>query len=175
MERSVNDNLQTDGNAPKRTRTGRVRTEAPGHYRFAHPPVHWPRAAAPPPLFCHIALHCAAECRLGPTPTHCEGRLEGSEEPFFLKNFIKAHFNLRNPCESSSSVFLWCIYGKATWLKMLFGLILLWCSCQLRSMWFALQYYSTMRRVANIYKVVKGMCDARGSQPPKSRHPKREL
>jgi hypothetical protein len=45
----------------------------------------------------------------------------------------------------------------------------------LRSMRFALQYYFTMRRTANIYKVVKGICDARGSQPFKSRHPKREL
>jgi hypothetical protein len=52
-----------------------------------------------------------------------------------LRNFIKAHFNLRNPCESSLSVFLWCtVYGKATWLKMLFHLILLSCSRHLRSM-----------------------------------------
>ena len=126
--------LQTDGHAPRRTRTGRVRTEAPGHCGFAHPPVHWPRAAAPPPLLCHWLLPDAAGCRLGPTSTHCEGRLEG-KEPFFWRNFIKPHFNLRNPCESSLSVFLWCtVYGKATWLKMLVHLILLSCSRHLRSM-----------------------------------------
>ena len=110
LERSVNSYLQTDGNASKRTRTSRVRTEAPGHAGFSHPAVHWPRPAAPPPLFYLRLLPDAAECRLGPTPTHCEGRLEGSEEPFFLRNFIKAHFNLRNPCESNLAVFLWCIW-----------------------------------------------------------------
>ena len=58
-----------------RSQTSRVRTEAPGHHCFAHPPVHWPRPAAPPPLRCHWLLPGAMGCHLGPTPTHCEGRL----------------------------------------------------------------------------------------------------
>ena len=73
----MNDYIQTDGHALIEAKR-RVRTEAPGHHCFAHPPVHWPRAAAPPPLFCLRLLPGAMGCCLGPTPTHCEGRLGGA-------------------------------------------------------------------------------------------------
>ena len=79
LVKSMNFDLRTVGHAPRRTRTGRLRTEAPGPRCFAHPAVHWPRAAAPPPLFYRGLLLRAAQCRLGPTPTHCEGRLGGAD------------------------------------------------------------------------------------------------
>ena len=66
---SMNSYLQTGGRTPSRTQTGRVRTEASGRSRFSRPPVHWPRGAAPPPLFHLWLLRSAAQYRLGPTPT----------------------------------------------------------------------------------------------------------
>ena len=84
LEKSVNFDFRTV-HAPRRTRTDRDRTEAPGLSRFAHPAVHWPRAAASRPLHCHRELPGAALCRLSPTPPRCEGRLGGLEEPFFVE------------------------------------------------------------------------------------------
>ena len=86
-----------------RSQTSRVRTEAPGLSCFAHPPVHWPRAAAPPPLLCHWLLPGAMGCHLGPTPTHCEGRLwtKPFSKPlragFSCKKLHQAPFTLYEP------------------------------------------------------------------------------
>ena len=102
-KRDANSDLKTDGHAPRRTRTGRDRTEAPSHHRFAHPPVHWPRPAAPPPLFRRSMLPYAAGCHLGPTPTHCEGRLwtKPFSKPlragFSFKKLHQAPFTLYEP------------------------------------------------------------------------------
>ena len=102
LERSMNDYIQTDGHALIEAKR-RVRTEAPGHHCFAHPPVHWPRAAAPPPLRCHFLLPGAMGCCLGPTPTHCEGRLwtKPFSKPlragFSFKKLHQAPFTLYEP------------------------------------------------------------------------------
>ena len=98
-----------------RSQTSRVRTEAPGHHCFAHPPVHWPRAAAPPPLCCPCTLHCAAGCHLGPTPTHCEGRLwtrpfsKPLRAGFSFKKLHQAPFTLYPMWKMVKASYLHCI------------------------------------------------------------------
>ena len=109
LERSMNSHPQTDGHGPRRTRTVRVRTEAPGLPRFSRPPVHWPRAAAPPPLLCHWLLPGAAGCRLSPMP-HCEGRLRGAIVLLFQK--LHQGQGPFNSCESS-----FCFHGKVIRLE----------------------------------------------------------
>ena len=88
----------------ERTRTGRVRTGAPGLSRFSHPPAHWLRAAAPPPLFYLGLLPGAAQYHLGSMPT-----LQGKAQRLgcFL-SFIKVHCNkiIRYPCKNISYIVL---------------------------------------------------------------------
>ena len=120
---SMNSFFQTNGHAPRRTRTGHVGIEAPGLSRFSRQPVHWPRATAPPPLFYLWLLHGAAQYRLGPMPTlRAKARRLGTAK--FLRSFTKAHSNqiIQYPRENILYVVLSYIAKPIGWKPMLFQL-----------------------------------------------------